>query len=485
MSNIMVGIDLGTTMSVLSYIDPNGLGKPDISKTKEGAHLTRSMVYFHNAKVIVGSQNSGGSEAREFKRYMGSSDYKFEANGKSYTPTDLSSLVLKKLKEDASANGLDVRDVVITVPAYFDEIRRVATKKAGEMAGLNVVSVINEPTAAALFYVLSTDKQVNGKVLVYDLGGGTFDITIMNINGSEVDIIASGGDPRLGGMDFDKLIMELLKEKYIEEKGGGLPYDEDDERDFENDAEEIKKELSSKKSHTYKAYGTKGKATLKIEREEFEEKMKNYLEGMATNIRIVIKEANLTMDDIDHVLMVGGSTRIPIVRESIEKQTGKKPITTLDADESIAKGAAQMAMIIQARENPNAMPGAIVREASKVNVIEAATVSFGTVALDKNGKEINSIIIKKQTKLPCTEYGEFFTSSDGQTQVDVKITTGESSDPTAVTVVDSFTLDLPGGRPAGQPIKITYAYSQDQSLECIVEDVSTGKTRKYSSGKIL
>jgi len=488
MSNVIVGIDLGTTMSVLAYIDPKGLGKPEISKTQEGLHLTPSRICFGDDEIKVGIKNClNGLLAKEFKRDMGNKEYQFTAYDNTYSPIELSSFVLEKLKNDAISSGLAVHDVVITVPAYFDEIRRSATKKAGELAGLNVVSVINEPTAAALFYALNVDKKVNGKVLVYDLGGGTFDVTIMNLNGSDVDIVASGGNALLGGADFDQLIIEILKEKYIQEVGSGLPYEDDDEQEeFELSAEEIKKILSQDDSFSVKLRGTNGKAKITISRNEFEEKMQNYLQGINISIESVLEEANLRPENIDHILMVGGSTRIPIIKEEIQKLIGKEPITTLDVDESVAKGAALKASMIKVEDNPDSVSSAIRREAEKINISEVATVSFGTITIDSHtDKEKNVIIIGKNTKIPCTEFGTFSTIGEGQTQVDVSITTGESENPKEVTLVDKFTLNLPGGRPSGQPIKITYSYTGDQSLRCIAEDVSTGKTKEYLANKVI
>lgn len=449
--------------------------------------MTPSRVCFSDAMMKVGMKNCpSGVLAKEFKRDMGNKDYKFEANGTAYSPVELSSFILKKLKDDAISSGLDIQDVAITVPAYFDEVRRSSTKKAGELAGLNVVSVINEPTAAALFYALNTDEKVSGKVLVYDLGGGTFDVTIMNLNGGDVDIIASGGNALLGGIDFDQLIIEILKEKYIQEVGSGLPYEEDEKEDFELNGEEIKKILSKEDSYSLRLYGTNGKAKIAISRNEFEEKMQDYLRGININIETVMEEANLQASDIDHVLMVGGSTRIPIVKKEIKKPIGKDPITTLDVDESVAKGAALKAAMIKVEDNPDSVSSAIRSEAEKINISEVATVSFGTITIDsQTNQEKNVIIIKKNTKIPCTEYGSFSTIGEGQTQVEVSITTGKSEHPSEVTLVDKFTLYLPGGRPSGQPIKITYSYTGDQSLKCIAEDVSTGKTKEYVANKVI
>ncbi len=482
-----VGIDLGTTMSALAYVDISGIdSKPEISKTKEGLHLTRSIVCLDNNNDIrVGSINCNGNTAKMFKRYMGDKNYTVDINGREYSPIELSSFVLKKLKEDAENNGIAVKDVVITVPAYFDEERRVATKEAGKMAGLNVVSIINEPTAAALFYASETDT-VKGKILIFDLGGGTFDITVLNLQDSNVDVIASGGDPMLGGMDFDNLIFEIIEEKYREKFPNGVAYEDNDEKEeLMEEAENIKKTLSLDEDSALKITGSEGKAKLTITRKDFEDKMRNkYLTRMKLEMEDVFDDIDLSPFDIEHILLVGGSTRIPIIRELIKDVFGKDPIGTLDVDEAVVKGATLKATMIKSKQEPNTVTSTIRKDMDRLSISDIATVSFGVLALENDILK-NTIVIKKGTKIPCTVTKNFSTAYDGQKGIKVEITTGESENKDEVTVVDDFTIDLPEDRPKGQPLEIRYSYAEDQTLECMIKDISSGRTKKYNAENLF
>lgn len=321
MSNI-VGIDLGTTMSAIAAL--NSVGKPEIIPNKDGGRITPSVIYFESdSNVLIGDEakNMAATDpnlvAKEFKREMHNDAYRFNVYGKSYTASELSSFILKKLAQDASKQIGPINDVVISVPAYFKENQRKATIQAGQLAGLNVIAIINEPTAAALYYASVND--VKGKGLIYDLGGGTFDVTVTQTDGKDIQIIASAGDHHLGGVDFDNAVLEIIEKKYNKETGGKLYSDESEKQEFLLLAEEIKKSLSSRPVVKQKLSGEAGKVTIEVTQSEFEEKISTFISRTELLVEQALDEANCEESDIDYILLVGGSTRIPSIQKSIKK----------------------------------------------------------------------------------------------------------------------------------------------------------------------
>ena len=350
-----IGIDLGTTYSAVAILQEDG--KPSILPNIEGQNITPSVVLFPDAasgsdEPLVGdmakhSAATAPLDVVQFvKRQMGDPNWRFEsANGHSYTAEEVSAVILKKLKNDAEiALGQPITDAVITVPAYFDDARRTATRQAGQIAGLNVLRVLNEPTAAAMSYGLSQKK--NGTVLVYDLGGGTFDVTIMDINDGEFDVLATDGNRNLGGFDFDNRIAEYVFEQ-IKEQGI--------ERDVRTDdalvAEIREKSEIAKKSLTTVAQATimltvDGKhVRIRITRDEFESRTEDLLNTTKELVEDAMESAGKSWSDIDHLLLVGGSTRMPMVRKMMSTLSGKDPELNVNPDEAVAIGAAIQAYI--------------------------------------------------------------------------------------------------------------------------------------------
>lgn len=435
MSNI-VGIDLGTTMSAIAAL--NSVGKPEIIPNKDGERITPSVIKFESSShTYIGTEakNSAATDsnsvAKEFKREMHNDAYRFNVHGDSYTASDLSSFILKKLTQDASTQVGSIKDVVISVPAYFKESQRNATMQAGQLAGLNVIAIINEPTAAALYYASTTD--IKGKGLVYDLGGGTFDVTVTKTDGKDIQIIASAGDHHLGGVDFDQAMLELIEEKYKTQTNGKLYADEDGRHEFLLLAEDIKKSLSSRSSRKEKLAGEDGKVTIEITQSEFEEKISTYISRTELLVEQVLDEADCEESDIDYILLVGGSSRIPAIQKSIKKVMGKEPLVAVNVDEAVALGAAIKAGLVLVKDNPTAVSSTIASEMRTIKVGDVANHSYGAIIISYNenlGKyiDVNSIILKKNTPLPSTMSDTFYTTHEGQEVISIKITQGEDKE---------------------------------------------------------
>lgn len=484
MANI-AGIDLGTTFSALAIL--NAIGKPEIVPNADGERLTPSAIFFDEensnvSRVGVEAINSRHLNAqrsvRWIKRHMGDPNYRKNIDGKDWTAVELSALILKKLKEECSAEHGEIRDTVISVPAHFDEVRRKATMDAGTLAGLNVIGIVNEPVAAALYY--ATSREVSGKVLVYDLGGGTFDVTIMDVKGHQMDIICSQGDHALGGIDFDQKILEILQQNYKDKFGVELIGSEEDKAKHEDEAEDIKKTLSRRETAKKMLYGPAGNMRVEITREAFEQAISSLIGRTEILLEVALEEASIKPSDIDKVLLVGGSTRIPLVQQRIEKMFGFAPEITVNVDECVALGSALHAGLTMLREKPNEVPAGIAGGLQDINLTDVCNHSYGTICapIDKEtGRRIiaNRIILQKNTPLPCEATQMFYTMTEGQTKVEVTITQGEDTAPEYVNKIATHKFELPPNRPAQCPIKVTYSYDVNQRMHCKFEDIESGK----------
>ncbi len=482
----IVGIDLGTTFSALAIL--NGIGKPEIVPNADGERLTPSAIFFdeENSDVVrvgIEAVNSRLLNAqrsiRWIKRHMGDANYRKTIDGKDWTPVELSALILKKLKEECASEHGEICDAVISVPAHFDEVRRKATMDAGTAAGLKVVGIVNEPVAAALYY--ATTRDVSGKVLVYDLGGGTFDVTIMDVKGHQMQIVCSQGDHALGGADFDQKILEIMEKSYKDKFGAGLITSDEDRAKYEDDAEDIKKTLSRRLSAKKMLYGPAGNMRVEITREMFEETIASLIARTDILVEVVLDEAGLKPSDIDQVLLVGGSTRIPLVLKHLEKTFGFKPETAVNVDECVALGAALQAGLTMLREKSEDVPVGISNGLKDINLTDVCNHSYGTICApvdNETGRRIiqNRIILKKNTPLPCEATQMFYTVSEGQTELEVTISQGEDSAPEYVTKIATHKFQLPPGRPAERLIKVTYSYDVNQRMHCKFEDVESGRT---------
>lgn len=481
----IAGIDLGTTFSALARL--NGIGRPEIVPNSEGERITPSAVYFDDEEadaIRVGleavncRQLNPDRAVRWIKRYMGDKQWKKSVDNRDWTPEEISSLILKKLKQDGSIESA-IEDVVISVPAHFDEVRRKATMDAGILAGLNVIGIVNEPVAAALYY--ATTQQVNGRVLVYDLGGGTFDVTILDIDGQSMSIACSQGDHALGGVDFDKKIIELFENAYRAEYNQELIQNEQDRAKYEDEAEDVKKTLSRRNSVRKILYGPAGSVRVEITREQYEQAIDSLIARTEILIEVALEEAKSKVSDITKVLLVGGSTRMPVVRRRLKEKFGFEPDIAVNVDECVALGAAIHAGLTLLRDEPDKVSQGIASGLKDVQLKDVCNHSYGTICApidEETGKHVirNVIILKKNTPLPCEETQTFYTMSDGQTELQVSITQGEDDDPDYVNKIATEVFELPGARPANQAIHVRYSYDVNQRMHCSFLDAESGRT---------
>lgn len=480
---IAIGIDLGTTNSAVSVVRPTGV--PEVLRNKEGDTVTPSVVLFQSFggadEPLVGEQAKRQAAAfpedivQYVKRFIGDPTWRFDASsGTQYTAEEVSAIILKRLKEDAElALGEEVTDAVITVPAYFDDARRTATAHAGQIAGLNVLRVLNEPTAAALSYGVEADA--NGTVLVYDLGGGTFDVTILKISGTEFEVLATDGDRNLGGFDFDNALMEYLNKRLMEQGAPDALEDPSLTAALREKAEFAKKALSTvpKTNVQFSAEGQHYRVPLT--REEFEECTVSLLNRTQEVLEDVLSAAKLTWADIDKVLLVGGSTRMPAVRTLVERISGKTPELDINPDEAVALGAAVQATLSGDVEVSTEQVGSKATVegflGGSVKISDVTSQALGIILYNADGSTFNHVVIPRNTKVPCTHEQNTRTLLDGQNALDIKVTQGEEHDPDLVTIVGSGELSLPA-YPKGAPLKVIYAYDVDQTVRVEVIDLT-------------
>ena len=475
-----IGIDLGTTFSAISYVNEHGL--PEVIENAEGERTTPSVVLFEGDDVHVGSYAKDnmtvypGQGVEFVKRYMGDNLWTFEYKGRTYSAAEISSFILKKLKEDAEAKlGTTIKDVVITVPAYFGNPQRRATIEAGELAGLNVVQVINEPTAAAYSYGLHKLGK-DQRMLVFDLGGGTFDVTVMEITGDMIEVKATNGDHQLGGKDWDEALIQYIAEKF--EKAYRInPYsDETDYQTLKEKALAAKISLSSLPKVNI-IYGCKGKILKEeITRQKFDELTSRLVNQCRMLTELVLHESRYKTADIDIVLLAGGSTRMPMVIDMLKEYFGKDPSKALNPDECVALGASVKAALL--KKEKWFLPGEKKRWAlpSGMKDINVTSHSFGLAVL-KDEELYNSIIIPKNTPYPCDlEKSDYVTSFDDQETLDVYVLEGEAEDPRDCELVGSYQIyDIPK-RPEGKTrLKLTYKYNQNQIVEVSAVDLYSEK----------
>jgi len=482
----IIGIDLGTTFSAIATL--NSIGKPEIVTNAEGERITASAIFFENdKKIFVGREAMNSCDiddkryVRWIKRFMGEEFYPKEIIGKQWAPAELSSLILKKLANDAETQVGGIRNVVITVPAYFDEVRRKATIDAGRIAKLNVVGIVNEPTAAALYY--ATEKNISGKTMVFDLGGGTFDITLLDIQGTDINIIASRGDNRLGGYDFDQKILTSMEKDYKDEFKSEL-FDTPNRRNrCEIDAEDIKKSLSKRDTVSKGVIGPSGVLNFTTTRKEFEDSISPLLAKIEMLMEDVLDESKHRATDIKQVLMVGGSTRIPIIRKIVSEMFLSEPLNIGNVDECVALGAAIYSGLNTVKNNPELLSVAAKERLENVNLDEVCNHSYGVHAVEMNPETkrdelYNSIIIPKNTQIPTENTQQYYTRHDNQVSIDIVITQGEGSDTDMVNTIATSTMELPSNRSAGQGIDITFSYDDNQMMKCKFHDLESGRVKE-------
>ena len=490
----IIGIDLGTTYSAIAQLDD--LGNPEVlSSTDENRKITASTIYVSGEKVIVGDKALDALAATpknvisETKRQMendvvysvekGAWVEKDEAEENCYTPAQVSSFILSKLKGYTS----DVQKAVITVPALFAEKARVATLDAAKMAGIEVIELINEPTAAACYYAsLPNVEKITGKILVFDLGGGTFDVTLCDVVDQKVDVITSRGDKWLGGKDFDQEILNLIDEKYKKETGKNLDLSEGKLQYLEI-AERIKRSLSVKNKHAEVVEGPEGPKKIEISRSEFEQSIQMHIEKLKMLLEECIDGSGHEVSEINHTLLVGGSTRIPIISKTIEKVMGKPPLKGVNVDEAVAAGAAVYAGL----KSKNSLNTAQKKAIGKVQLKDVCNFYMGTLVqrddpvLNRKVTE-NLVVIERDSKLPAEETTTVYTIYDDQHAIDCSITQseGRESNREFVNVIHQGDLEFPDKKPKGRAIEITYKYDTSGGMHCTFKDVSSDKKYEIS-----
>lgn len=476
-----VGIDLGTTFSVIAHLD--AAGRPITIMNSEGDPLTPSVLFFDGDLVIVGKEAVKASlEEPEksvafMKREMGNSAFSRPINGKKVPPEVLQSYVLKKLRMDAELKLGTVRPAVVTVPAFFDDPRRKGTQDAGKIAGLDVLNVINEPTAAAIafgvqegFLDANGESQRKERVLVYDLGGGTFDVTLMEIDGKNYTAVATDGDVFLGGVDWDHRIVDHAAEAFLSKFGGTDPREDPNTLTrWLREAEDVKRALSARGQTNFNCELSGKRLRVPLAREEFEEKTADLLERTRFTVSSLITEAGLKWTDITRLLLVGGSTRMPMVHAMLKEETGRTPDRSLSADEAVAHGAAIYAGLLVA-DDKVAAPAVKVRNVS--------SHSLGVLGLERETRRpFNQVIIPKNTPLPATKVTRFQTARDDQPNVVVNVIEGgDMSGNNATRIGKCVIQDLPPRLPAGTPVDVTFKYSDNGRLTVRAQLPTLGKS---------
>lgn len=489
---IRVGIDLGTTFSAVACIDEH-TGMPKIIKNCFGSAITPSVLYFEpNGNILYGEdaknmQAAGDTNAVAFfKRSMGKDMFSVEIFGKTYNSTDFSAIFLEKIKKEAESQIGEVIDAaVITVPAYFTHREREATIEAGKKAGLDVLAIINEPTAAAIAYGLN-GKDVEQTVLIYDLGGGTFDVTIARINKDEIDILGSDGNHELGGKDWDDCIARYLAAEFQERYGIDLSEDTEMVSSLLVTAENVKKQLTAKDIVSVPITYRNIKANIEITEDLFES-ISEFLLGTTKELtESLIVSLNLSWDDIDGIILVGGSTRMRMVHKYIERMSGKQPLSGINVDEAVVLGAAIKANIDD-RENVVPMLGGILRRPKTSNlyiqgaksVSDVTSHSLGMISISPDGeKYINSIIIKKNSKIPADNTKSFkFKTRTRNNELEVYVLQGEFERPLDNTIINKYVItQIERVSSPTSIIDVTYQYTSNGVVE--VSAVQQGNHRK-------
>ena len=468
----IIGIDLGTTNSCVAIMEG---GNVTIIPNSEGARTTPSVVNIKdNGEVVVGeiakrqAVTNPTSTVSSIKTHMGS-DYKVEIFGKKYTPQEISAKILQKLKKDAEAYlGEEVKEAVITVPAYFTDSQRQATKDAGTIAGLDVKRIINEPTAAALAYGL--EKKKEEKVLVFDLGGGTFDVSVLEISDGVIEVISTAGNNHLGGDDFDNEVINWLVTEFKKETGIDLSNDKMAYQRLKDAAEKAKKELSTLMETsislpfiTMDATGPKH-LEMKLTRAKFDDLTKHLVEATQGPTKTALKDANLDTKDIDEILLVGGSTRIPAVQEWVENFFGKKPNKGINPDEVVAAGAA-----IQG--------GVLMGDVKDVLLLDVTPLSLGI----ETAGGVFTKMIDKNTTIPVKKSQVYSTYSDNQTAVTINVLQGERSRAADNHSLGTFNLEGIPAAPRGVPqIEVTFDIDANGIVHVSAKDLGTGKENKVT-----
>jgi molecular chaperone DnaK len=475
----MLGIDLGTTFCAVATLDEHG--RPVTVPNRDGDILTPSAVYISDNTAVVGqaaldvAQEFPNDVAMLVKRRIGYPAYGRSVNGRQFRPETLSALLLKKLTRDASERLGDIGAVVITVPAYFDDTRRKATQDAGRIAGLDVLDILDEPGAAALTFALTHEKDLERErhILVYDLGGGTFDVTIVKLNKRRFQTIAISGDVRLGGHDWDQRIVDHVAQSFM------TTFQSDPREDPKSlamlyaAAERAKRTLSKLPQTTITCSHDGHTLAVPLSRTEFESLTLDLLTRTRLTVQEAMSQADIGWDKLDRALLVGGSTHMPMTRQLMRDLSGKEPETGLAVSEVVARGAALHAGICAARVKKEKEDADVFGD-----VVEIHVNAHGLgVEVRHKGERVNDVLIPKNTQLPAGGTRTYRTARPDQAKVRVKIMQGDARQAAAcIPVGECWIEDLPSGLPSGSPVEVTCGCADNGLIEVTARDVTSGKT---------
>ena len=492
-----VGIDLGTTFSALAQINDEGEPVPIQNEDCDVETASLILLTDKNHVVIGPNRNRAAMEDPEnvverIKRKMGDAAYKRTFDGHEITPEFISSLILRKLKQDGERVLGPIANAVITVPYYFNDARRKATQDAGRIAELNVIDIINEPTAAALTYAWHRgelgrempDKK-SRRVLIYDLGGGTFDSTVVEYDGNHFHVISTDGDVKLGGVDWNDRIAQHVCKVFKEKTGLDPSESAQAFQILRNDCDTAKIALTSKTSTTITCRYEGNRLSVPITRELFEDLTKDLLQRPCDTTEGVLEQAGMKFAQLDAIVLVGGSTLMPQVPAMLEKLTGVKPYVSPDLDPhtAVAKGAAIHAAILEAKYNPNGKLTERVRKLLKnINQEDVNSHALGIVATDPSkGEVVNNIMIPKNTTLPFSLTRTFKTNKENQERISIQVLEGDAPDPKACSVLGKCRItDLPPNLPKGSLVEVTYAFDKSGRISVTAREKTSGHEAKIN-----